>query len=431
MSTSSLLAPMPTTDGNKLTLTGLALIWGSLLIFMGLYFRTYDVSMDTIAMEFSRQIGVPIMVVEIGIVAFAVANGLGRAGYWQQLLPITRALVVIFLSTFWVSSVFVSVAPSFSLLLNAGVVLQVLFAVAVYHCLPSVDYAGLSRVRIIFVATLVVFSAMIFYKFAIATPPHEMKIWQFAIPGFISIRLFGAVCGALLAFFLLMTLIDEEEDGAKSWHYIAITFVLGLTIWTGTRAAVLGVICALAMAIGFYRLRPRRVVIAKLCASLALAVAIVWIIPPPDATLMIYTSGDYGSLNTASAGRMEIWAATWRAFLTVPIFGGGPGANSWMLPPDIFPHVQPHNVVLQFLINWGISGALPAFALLGIVTWRAHRIVLNNRSLLPVLAMLDCLLAMSMVDGILHFARETMMVMMCFAIILRAGRVDQPAPHVQ
>ena len=405
-----------------LSLAGLATVWGALLIFMGLFYRTYDIAMASVGMEFSRQIGTPILVVEIAVTAFALSNGMILSDYWKRLSTLTRCLLAIFLSTFWVSSVFVSAIPPAAIMLNFGVVVQILFCMSLCHCLALVDRRGLERMRTIFLGTMLIFSVMILYQFVLATPPHKMTTWQFAIPGFISVRIFGAVCGALVAYFLMTLLIDEEAHRARSWHYLALAFVLGLVIWTGTRAAVLGVVAALAIAVVFYRIRPAHVVFAKLCATVVVAATVATLLLPPDPCFSLFQTGDYQSMDTATAGRLELWKVTWNAFLTVPVFGAGPAANSWMMPPDIFPHVQPHNVILQFLINWGLSGALPAFGLLCIATWRAHQIVRTERYLLAVLAMLDCLLVMSFVDGILHFARETMMVMMCYAIIFRAGR---------
>lgn len=424
MATSFHASTTRTMNSRTISLASLGAIWAGLLIFMGIIFRTYDIAMPTGEQEFLRQIGSPVLIVEIATILFACANGLDFARLWRRQHGLVRALLVIFLATFSVSSVLASKSPPFSMMLNLGTIIQILFALALSHSLAVVDRSGLSAMRTNMAIGLAIFGVMIVQIFVFTTPPHAMATWQFAIPGFISVRLFGAVCGAVFTFFTLQLFADEEVHLARPWHYAALTLVAGLMIWTGTRVAILGCACAIAAAVCLYRIRPRLRVVVKVVACLLVAAIAATRLLPADPVFALYDPADYVSGDSAMSGRLELWAATWHAFLTVPLFGAGAGSNSWMMPAGIFHHVQPHNAVLQFLLNWGAIAAVSALSLLAIATWRAHQITVRNRALLPILAMLYCLLVMAFFDGILHFARETMMVMMCFGIIFRAGRED-------
>jgi exopolysaccharide production protein ExoQ len=419
------LQPSAVSRPHTLSLLHLAMFWGALQIILGLTFRTFETGVAPPSMEFFRQTGIVVFLAEAFVIVFAIMNGMTITPYWRKLDLISKLMATLFLSSIWVGAAYYSASPVFSLTLNFVLCGQILFGLAVHHCLGSVNDTEIRQMRAVFVGIMVAFTLMIGQYFFQVWDENQTGVWQFAIPGFISVRLFGAVCGAIVALVLTSILVEHETRRLSVHHFAALTFLLALTIWTGTRAAVIGVAGAFVINWLFFSLRPRLPLLMKLGVCTVVAFALATVLLPPDPVFQMFQSGDYVSAESASAGRLEYWRMTWNTFLTAPVFGIGYGGTFWTTPAGLWPHVQPHNVVLQYLVNWGLLGAIPAFYLLGRLVWRAQRIAAQQRFLLPVLAMLNCLLLMSLLDGVLHFARETMMVVICLAIILRAG--DQSA----
>lgn len=265
-------------------------------------------------------------------------------------------------------------------------------------------------------------AAFVFHP-PLSSMPDNKIVWQFAIQRFISGKLFEAFCGALFSFFLAKLFLDGEEGEVTFWHYIWVTLAASMTIWSGTRAAIVGALAALFVAIVFYNIRPKWQTIAKVTVCMLAAAFVAYLlIPYNDATFMLFAPGDTANADTLTGGRLAFWAGVWEAYTTVPFFGAGPFASSWILSDELFRHVQPHNLILQFLLTWGIVAALLAFVLLCMAIVQAHQIAHSNRVILPFLLMLDCLLVISLFDGTMHFAQHMMLIMLCFGIIFSAQK---------
>jgi exopolysaccharide production protein ExoQ len=189
----------------------------------------------------------------------------------------------------------------------------------------------------------------------------------------------------------------------------------------------LGTGVAFAVALFGYKVRPRKIqTVALIFGSVITAYLLATaLIPYGDGAFMLIAPNDEATAEAVSGGRLSYWSAVWDAYRSVPFFGAGPFASFWMLEPPQPVHVQPHNIILQFLISWGIFATVAALLTLGFVTWKAHVIVYAERNGLPFLAMLDCLLAMSLVDGMTHFAQHFMLIMLCFGIIFSLTKTDE------
>lgn len=409
-----------------ITPAALAWFWGAIILVNGVLYKTYDIAVPNMHAEAARQLGLTFLAFEVVVIAYAIRAGLELREYWVRTPRLSRALIGVFLGTFWVSSVFVSPLFPTSLILCLSLVVQVLFAISLHHCLPALSRTDIRAVPVI-VLTFALFGVLTFVRIAHPTPEDFSAAtavgWQFSIPGFISVRLFGAVAGAFLTLFIAMALLVRKNQGERIWIYGGLILLATFTLWTATRAAIVGASIAIVFILVAYRIRPplSAIVASVICIAIGAVIA-PQLVPYGDPVFMLYDPRDGASADALSGGRFSLWQATWEAYLHHPLFGAGSAANQWALPKAFFPHVQPHNVVLQLLINWGLPAAISGLALLAIVTIKAHMVAARARHVLPVLAMLDALLTMSLFDGIFHFAGETMLVMICFAIIFKADK---------
>jgi exopolysaccharide production protein ExoQ len=415
----------------------LGLLISGLLIGCGLVFRTYAITMATPLMEAARQLGVPFILAELCVIGWASRNGFGLFDFWKSLPAYGQWLMGLFLSSFWVGSVFVSELKEIAILHNLFLLIHLVFACAVAHLAGRFSRDDQDKMAAFIIGGMAVFAIMIAQAFIFHPPLNFLpgtEIWQFAVPGFISVRLFGAFCGAMFCLMMGIFLLAEEQKRLTVWHWLWISVPAAMMVWTGTRAAVAGSLAALFMAVILYRIRPSLRVALGIVGALAVATLIaIALLPYGDPVFYLYYPGDGASAAAASGGRFVYWPAVWHAYLTVPVFGAGPYAPYYILDAAQPMHVQPHNIFLQFLISWGGPATLLALSMMAIVTVKAHLIAWKHRMVLPFLMMLDCLLLMSLLDGTTHFAQPVMLIMISYGAIFgysHAAERGDPQPQV-
>ncbi|RYY24502.1 MAG: O-antigen ligase family protein [Sphingomonadales bacterium] len=397
-------------------------------VIAALLFRTYDLDVTPAALESARHLGLVYLAGEIAVIIIARRRGLNVREILSALPAWAKIALAIFLATFWISSAFVSQMMAFSLGLSLGWIVHLLFAASLYHLARSAPPVDARQLAVGFVAGLVALAVFIALHFA-AVPaalfgPYEAVDLGSAIPGFISSRLFGAWCGAVLA---LLTGIAWQHRGTNGRHalYLMLALAFGLAFWTATRAAMLGWAIGIPVAWLLAGKPASSALYTRLPAYLIAAIVLALLLPPHNHSQFTFFRWDgMPSTDAMMSGRLTIWASALRVAAEYPLLGSGAGSNWWLVPLDGFYHVQPHNAVVQFLLNWGLIPTIPALALLGGAVWHAHRIARRQRQILPMILMLDCLLAMSLLDGMLHFAQFIMLIFGCLALCLATEKLD-------
>lgn len=409
-------------------LLALGVLISASLILNGLLFRTYAVTMASPQWEAARQYGLPFIVAEMAVIFCALRRGLDVSELWSKLPVMMRGCILVFTATFWLGGAFYSEYAQRATTQNLIFLIHPLFACAVYHIVHGTKPSEMRAFVFAIGIGLVIFSGMTAMAFLnhppLATMPNNEIIWQFIIPGFVSVRLFGAFCGAIFCLLFAQLLLDEETGHKRVLPYVWLTLCGAMTIWSGTRNGVLGIAIVTIILFVVYRLRPRNL---KTVASLFLSSAIaawlaVSLIPYNDPAFMLIAAQDTATTESISGGRASYWQALWHAYQSVPWFGAGPYASYWIVPDGAQRHVQPHNILLQFLLTWGVLATFAALSVLTYLTVKAHRVALKHRHILAFLAMLDCLLIMSFFDGIVHFAQTLMLIMISFGAIFSATK---------
>jgi exopolysaccharide production protein ExoQ len=423
ITTKSVIALDARHDLKPLSLLTIGVIISALLVLNGFIFRTYTIAMSSPSWEAARQFGLPYVFAEIGVILYALRRGLDLRDVWNIFPCFLQYCIIFFATIFWIGGVFRSPIAPLATAQNLIFLIHPIFAIAIYHSISRLDLLEMRRFVVALAIGLLIFCAMTAYAFLnhppIATMPNDEIVWQFIIPGFISVRLFGAFCGALFCFFFAQLLLDEEAHHRRNLPYVWLTLCAAMTIWSGTRNAVLGIAVAMAAMVIVYRLRPLN--LKSLTLLFLSATAAAWfatcLIPYNDPAFMLIASGDEVTTESMSGGRASYWTAIWNAYQTVPLFGAGPFASFWIFPVEEARHVQPHNIILQFLITWGLPATIAALVVLTYTTWKAHLVGFKHRIVLPFLAMLDCLLVMALFDGMAHFAQPLMLMMISFGVI--------------
>lgn len=225
--------------------------------------------------------------------------------------------------------------------------------------------------------------------------PHFSHVRQFAELGFVA-----AVCATALT-------ILTQRWGLSS---ILLTSVaLFGVIATGSRGALLSwmIFAALMMALSERRMR----ISTHALAALGLAAGAVWylhssgLLLTPNIFVRIAVLGEPGA--GFDSGRLWMWGESLWEIARHPLFGQGPEA--YMTSGCCLRSVrQPHNVILQLMMEFGIIGC----AILGVVVWRTVkrlggpvvllRRVTSSDSSLVLAAATAAYLAYGMIDGVFY-----------------------------
>lgn len=406
----------------------LGILFGIVMpVVSGLLFPTYIHHMPLKWQERARLLELHFVASEVIIIVWAFAKGMDRNQIWALLPTDIRIAVTLFLGVMFFSSGILATAPSDALFQSLIQVVHLYFFAAVYHLYSKQEREDGKTLILWLVAGLPVLILYTMWRFNFPPPPSELPPggveWDSALPGFISLRHLGTWIGAIAAGVSVHVLYRERFDRPRLMHFVLV-FVLAYMFWTGTRAAVLGVLAALAIcAISFRQLPGLGNMVGSACLAIAgFVLALVFQFDHPS--FRFFNSEELADPNAFSSGRLELWAATIDRWLESPWVGWGTGSTF----TDVFinwSHTQPHNAILQALISWGLLGGLAAIWLVVRAIAAATGVARadsEERKTWPLLAIAYCLLVQSMFEGPYYYPR-----LIILSLIVLATLVAQDA----
>lgn len=392
-----------------------------------LVYPTYVHEIPDAMTEWTRLQELPFVISEFLVICWALLRGMELRTYWDKIPRDCRVALALFMAGLWGSTLLVSKVPATSLTISLSFVLHLLFALSVFHLIDGSRNTVIRLLAVGLGAGLLVLAALTACRFLIPPAAHLVpggKIeWFASLPGFINVRHFGSWTGAIVAIFTTI-IIQRRDHTTVNWHDAFFMLAMMMTIWSGTRAAILAIAISCAILIVSTRRFPSLRVIGRLSILTGIAACIAFpLIPYGDSSFYLVSIADsYGSADQVSSGRADIWAITYDKWLEAPWFGWGSGSTFWEVHVVEWRHTQPHNFVLQFLVSWGIIGAMGALWLLGRAVFAAHRYALAQPTLWPLLAGIYALLVMACLEGMLHYPRFIMLIMLLFAAIFKLSQ---------
>jgi exopolysaccharide production protein ExoQ len=376
-------------------------------------------------MEWTRLQELPFVISELLVIIWAIGRGMELRHFTEKLPRDYLVAIGLLFAGLWISTLLVSKIPLTSMTISLSYIVHLLFGCAVFHLVgPNPKRATFDQFSAGLAVGLVALALLTAYRFllppALSDTPGGVIEWASSLPGFISVRHFGSWTGAIAAIFAAV-IMRRRSETAFSWHDIAFLISISMTIWSGTRAAILAIGVSCAVLVICTRRFPSLRVIGRLSILTGIGASLAFLlIPFSDPAFYLFAPSDeYVSGNQVSSGRFELWAATYEAWLKAPWFGWGSGSTFWEVRALGWKHTQPHNFVLQFLISWGLVGGAGGLWLLGRSVAAAHRRVSVNPDIWPLLAGLYALLVMASLEGMLHYPRFIMLIVALFALIFR------------
>jgi O-antigen ligase len=216
--------------------------------------------------------------------------------------------------------------------------------------------------------------------------------WLYNPPGLDQLRRF-AYYAAPIAGMAIGALAGQR----RLFPFVVACVAFTMIFWNGARGAVVAVlVAAVAAFIVFPGLRRMAV------APMAVAAVGVGFLISRTFTVEPNTMGTGRMLSGGSSGRDWVWQRTVEAIMERPIFGWGEAQSS------LFTRfAQPHNLLLQTLLAWGVVGTIFALYLGYAAARRAIPEVRADDRLLPAAVAAMTLAAYSLVDGTLYHILPT------------------------
>ena len=397
----------------------LAVTYGIVMpIVSAIIYPNYSHTMGVAWYEYSRLLELPFVITQVAVIIWSMRCGFSLADYWRSMPKDIKIAYLLFTVSMFISSTFFSTRPSQTILMSWIVFLQPIFGLAVFHLFKSRVDENSDKFLRLHAVGLLLLCGLTIYWWTFAPPADEVpggKIeWASALPGFIHLRHFGSWTGAIAAGLAIKILYDDREklNQFHFWYYLA----GAMTVWSGTRAAILAMIVTFAIIVISTRTFPSFRAIGRACLLTGAALTSAWLLLPDHHGFWLYWPGDGESLGAATSLRDQLWSQTFFKWLESPWFGWGTGSTFWEVYIG-WPHTQPHNSILQFLINWGAFGALGAFWLIARAINHVHSFSLRYPTQLALLGMLYALLFQSLLEGMLHYPRFIISILLLFALL--------------
>lgn len=313
-------------------------------------------------------------------------------------------------------------------------VLHVFFVLSVASfLLHAGQYAG--RVLYALLAGILVLLGVYLYQWACA-PVLDAEVWFMGPPLAFHIRLVGylAATGSAVALAAMLT----SGRGLKTTvFFLFLLSLLALLFWLGGRASLLAGLAVMAVGlfiVCFAASAKRWQYAALLLVSVLLAYYLAqhfFIFPwngfsqtfhkdMADLSASI-SPVETVNLNRLTTGRLQIWRETLQALTESLWLGWGPNGYLFIPGHRIGFGIHPHNFVVQFLIEWGVLGAVSVLALLLMLVVRLFRQLpqLLAAKNFPALGAAFILLALSingLADGTFYHAQSLFYLSLAFAI---------------
>lgn len=125
--------------------------------------------------------------------------------------------------------------------------------------------------------------------------------------------------------------------------------------------------------------------------------------------------------------RLELWEYAIGKYQQNPFFGSGPGSffmitySDWVLgkSPYNTPHTQPHNMILQFLIEWGLFGTSIILVLLTKIFISSLIILIKFKKLIFIIPGIGLILlsAHGMIDGTFFHPTFTFLIVLLLSVL--------------
>lgn len=253
------------------------------------------------------------------------------------------------------------------------------------------------------------------------------NIWLNKPPFNSNIRHTGYQVAAAISIFIVFCIQKNERTLLNLIKGITLTILWAFLFWLGGRGAIAStaITVILISIVLYYRSYPLRhfTIIISITAISGLFIA-EWLAVFHWNGLInsIQQSLEADSYNSLSSNRLQIWKTAWESVNGHLFFGLGP--QGYYFSPNRLSNVQPHNIFLQFVLEWGLVGTILFLTLLVKAFWAGLKLNIFNNSKdlcqiqLAAGSIISTLTLHSLLDGTYYHPQPTLYLVIAFAVWL-------------
>lgn len=261
--------------------------------------------------------------------------------------------------------------------------------------------------------------------FAVLHPDPYHYNWLKDVPFLGHVRRFGMYALAGFAFSACAFLSPYASRWALRWSWGGLMLSWAVLLWSGGRGAIGAALVVVAYL--WWSARDRRGILTRAFVTASVVGTLLSLcFPVASGALGIgrffAIAREVGGIEEFATGRLNLWRTAWAAWMQRPWIGLGPDATAFVLAP--FGHVQPHNFILQFMVEWGIGGTT-AFLLLtggGIIAAMSRVRCERDGALAAARAVATAyvlgMAALGLLDGSFYHARPLLLVATATAVAM-------------
>jgi hypothetical protein len=314
-------------------------------------------------------------------------------------------------------------------------IFHLLFFLSVYRFVSI--YEGSLKPLFISLAASVAVLAVLFIASWYALDemlPSDSREWFRRPPCNAHIRITGFLVAAGTVALTPFFIEGKKGKTASGLFYMIGLAVWGLMFWTGGRGSILSVLLVsiMILAVLIVKKQPVKHYLIAVCIFMVGGILLAelfkvfsWNGIFQAAERTVAAGGNPYKLTT---GRVKLCGYVIESLNNENGWLFGLGSQGYCYMPNRTFGFQPHNLIFQFLAEWGVAGTALFLAMIGygFITGAKKRLLPGSGKLsVPTLAALGIILSLglhSLVDGIFYHAQSSMHLAIAFAVWMSAKR---------
>ncbi|MEZ9936736.1 O-antigen ligase family protein, partial [Vibrio breoganii] len=308
------------------------------------------------------------------------------------------------------------------------IIIHILFGCAL--CKSYFRAGNLNDILMILSISLSLYVAFLLLDFLLNS--NAMQSYEMNALPLITNRRYAGYIAMINSIFLLFLLLNTNDNSKKSnMYYYSLLYIVNFSflIWLGGRGAVFSFLISMILIILAFiyleNVKLKSIIFLFILSTLSSVVSIPFSIFEWNGMHRYLVGFEKSvSLEQFSSGRLSMWADTLTLILQQPFFGYGADAYRFLGPTG---HYQPHNFVLQVLLEFGLLGLLFLGAFFySIVKKSIENLIVNKdqSSLLAVILIIS-LFVHGLLDGTIYHAQPVMLlaILCAYAFVYNKAKV--------
>jgi len=260
------------------------------------------------------------------------------------------------------------------------------------------------------------------------------ELWFYNPPFNSHIRHAGYQAVAALTFSLVLFIDNVRFSYRQVANFIMFSILWGFVFCLGGRGAALSILVTTVLVLGVLRLKNMDSKTFAISTMLAIILGLIlseWASIGSWSSMLnaLQRSLEAESFNQLSSNRLKLWLSAWQSVKNHLLFGLGP--QGYLLMPNHIFGVHPHNIIVQFVVEWGVSGTVLFLFLLIKGFWVGlKRNVLEtgksiNKYKLVAGAVITTLSIHALFDGTYYHPQPSIYLAIAFAIWITPSYEDK------